>query len=80
MIVETGLSERDFMGTIDIENIFQMYDVIFGLSIDRNVSLLDSAAEGFDDVAFFVDEDGGMIPACEFLVAAPVTDRLAKTN
>ena len=62
VIVETGLGKPDFMIAIGIDNVFEMYDVIFGLSVDRNVALLNAAAQSFDDVTFYIDKNRGMIP------------------
>jgi hypothetical protein len=80
MFVEAGLGELYFMDAIGIDDVFEVDDLIFGLFVDGNVALLNAAAEGFDDVAFFVDENSGVIPAREFFVGTPVTDFFAKAN
>lgn len=80
VVVEAGLSEFDFMGSIDIDHVFQVYDMIFGVYVDRNVAPLNPSAEGFDNVASFTDENSGVIPACEYFVRTPVTDFLTKAN
>ena len=41
--------------------------MIFSLSIDRNVALLNAIAQSFDNVTFLIDENGGMIPTCRGL-------------
>ena len=71
MIVEAGLGEFDFMVAIGIDNVFQMYDMIFGVYVDRNVALLNATAEGFDNVASCTDENSGVIPAREYLCQDP---------
>jgi hypothetical protein len=74
------LGELDFMDAIYIDDVFEMYDMIFSLSIDRNVALLNVTAQSFDNVTFLIDENGGMIPASEYFVRTPITERFAKTN
>ena len=80
VISEASLGELDFMGAIYIDDVFEMYDMIFSLFVDRNVAPLNATAQGFDNVTFFVDENGGMIPASEYFIRAPVTQHLAKAN
>jgi hypothetical protein len=55
-----------------------MDDMIFGLFVDRNVALLNSATKSLDNVAFCIDEDSRVIPAREYFVGTPVSDRFAK--
>jgi hypothetical protein len=80
VIVETGLGEPHFMIAIGIDNVFEMYDVIFGLSVYRNVALLNAAAQSFDDVTFCIDKNRGMIPPREFIVWTPVTNLFTETD
>jgi hypothetical protein len=68
------------MDAVYIDDVFEMYDMIFSLSIDRNVALLNATAQSFDNVTFLIDENGGMIPASEYFVRTPITERFAKTN
>ena len=80
VIVKASLGELDFVGAIYIDDVFEMHDMIFSLFVDRNVAPLNATAQGFDNVTFFVDENGGMIPASEYFIRAPVTQHLAKAN
>ena len=56
MVVEASAREFNFMDAVDIHDIFEMDDMILGVFVDRNVSLLNASAEGFDNVAVVADE------------------------
>ena len=80
MIIQAGLGELDFMDSVDVEDVFEVNEMILGLFADRNVAPLNSFAEGFNDVAFTIKEDSDVIPACEFLVRTRITNFFAKAN
>jgi hypothetical protein len=80
VVVEAGLSELDFMGSIDVDHVFEMDNMIFGFYVNQNVAPLNTTTERFDNVASFTDENSGVIPAREYFVSTPVTDFLTKAN
>ena len=80
MFFQASLGELNLVDTISVDNVLEVNRVIFGVAIDCDVALLNPGPESLNDVASFIDENGGVIPAGEYLIRTPVPDLLTEAD
>jgi hypothetical protein len=80
VFVQACLSEFNLVGSIHIDYVFEANSVILGVAVDGDVTLLNARPEGLNNIAFFIDENSGVIPAREYFIGARVPEGLTESN